>query len=690
MALIYYLMIDGINGGSVSDRHPGAFDVADYDFDVSAIIDAVTGGGGGGGTSKPKFSPLTVDLDLNSGLTALLKDIVTGQHIPSVELLGVRTDGKTVYDLRLGDVVLTTYHDTNSGHDMLSFSYQQVSLTTTPQKADGSLGTPVTFSWDLVAAKEGTDIPAPVVPEGSPTAAKASTYFLTIDGINGGSVSDRHPGAFDVADYDFDVSAIIDAVTGGGGGGGTSKPKFSPLTVDLDLNSGLTALLKDIVTGQHIPSVELLGVRTDGKTVYDLRLGDVVLTTYHDTNSGHDMLSFSYQQVSLTTTPQKADGSLGTPVTFSWDLATAKEATDIPAPVVPEGSPTAAKASTYFLTIDGINGGSVSDRHPGAFDVADYDFDVSAIIDAVTGGGGGGGTSKPKFSPLTVDLDLNSGLTALLKDIVTGQHIPSVELLGVRTDGKTVYDLRLGDVVLTTYHDTNSGHDMLSFSYQQVSLTTTPQKADGSLGTPVTFSWDLATAKEGPDIPAPVVPEGSPTAAKASTYFLTIDGINGGSVSDRHPGAFDVADYDFDVSAIIDAVTGGGGGGGTSKPKFSPLTVDLDLNSGLTALLKDIVTGQHIPSVELLGVRTDGKTVYDLRLGDVVLTTYHDTNSGHDMLSFSYQQVSLTTTPQKADGSLGTPVTFSWDLAAAKEGTDIPAPVVPEGSPTATRQAPII
>ena len=172
--------------------------------------------------------------------------------------------------------------------------------------------------------------------------------------------------------------------------------------------------------------------------------------------------------------------------------------------------------------------------------------------------------------------------------------------------------------------------------------------------------------------------------------FWTIDGINGGSVSDRHTGAFDVADYNFDVSAIIDTVTGGGGGGGSSKPKFSPLTVDLDLNSGLTALLKDIVTGQHIPSVELAGVRTDGKTVYDLRLGDVVLTTYHDTNSGHDMLSFSYQQVSLTTTPQKADGSLGTPVTFSWNLATAKEGKIFRRPSSLKAAPPPPRQTPII
>ena len=86
-------------------------------------------------------SPLTSDLDLNTA-TALLKDIVTGQHIPSVELMGVRTDGRPVYDLRLGEVVLTTYHDTNKRPRHAVVQYQQVSLTT-PQNADGSLGTPV-------------------------------------------------------------------------------------------------------------------------------------------------------------------------------------------------------------------------------------------------------------------------------------------------------------------------------------------------------------------------------------------------------------------------------------------------------------------------------------------------------------------------------------------------------------------
>jgi type VI protein secretion system component Hcp len=264
-------------------------------------------------------------------------------------------------------------------------------------------------------------------------------------------------------------------------------------------------------------------------------------------------------------------------------------------------------ALTYYLTIDGIFGNSTNEDYKGSFNVLDYSFDVSAIIDATSGGGAG--VSKPTFSPLMVDLDLNSGLTALLKDAATGKHIASIELKGVSFDGQTVYDLKLGDVVLTTYHDTNSGHDMLTFSYQQVSLTTIPQDPTGGLGTPVTFSWNLATNSQDAVIPAPV-PAGSLSGGGgAQSYYLTIDGILGDSTRVGYQGAFNVVDYSFDVSAIIDATSGSGAG--TSKPTFSPLTVDLDLNSGLTALLKDVATGKHIASIELKGVSFYGQTVYD-------------------------------------------------------------------------------
>src|SRR4029077_20758004 len=112
------------------------FELSGFDFDVSALIDAVSGG-------EPTFSPLTVDLFLNSGLIGLLRDVTIGQPIPSIRIEGVFNDGftgtqKTDYDLRLGNVELTRVHDANSSgdigndHDSLTFDYTKVSLTTRP------------------------------------------------------------------------------------------------------------------------------------------------------------------------------------------------------------------------------------------------------------------------------------------------------------------------------------------------------------------------------------------------------------------------------------------------------------------------------------------------------------------------------------------------------------------------------
>jgi VCBS repeat-containing protein len=160
MTISYYLAIDGIVGDSLSDAAKGAFTVVDYSFDASAVVNAMTGAGNTAAT-PPTFSPLTVDLSPSPGLTTLLTDLASGADIPSIELKGVTSDGQTVYDLKLGEVTVTTYHDTNSGLDKLAFSYQQVSLTTTPQKPDGTLGTPTSFSYDITTDKLGVNIPDP-------------------------------------------------------------------------------------------------------------------------------------------------------------------------------------------------------------------------------------------------------------------------------------------------------------------------------------------------------------------------------------------------------------------------------------------------------------------------------------------------------------------------------------------------
>src|SRR5438094_922916 len=95
MALTYYLSIDGIVGDSLREGYEGAFVVTDYDFDVSALVSAISGGAGG--TSKSTFSPLVVDLNIGSGLTDLLRDIAGGRHISSIELKGDTAGGTLAY-----------------------------------------------------------------------------------------------------------------------------------------------------------------------------------------------------------------------------------------------------------------------------------------------------------------------------------------------------------------------------------------------------------------------------------------------------------------------------------------------------------------------------------------------------------------------------------------------------------------
>src|SRR4029078_4095131 len=127
---------------------------------------------------------------------------------------------------------------------------------------------------------------------------------------------------------------------------------------------------------------------------------------------------------------------------------------------------------------------------------------------------------------------------------------------------------------------------------------------------PVTVSWDIATNKEGVNIPDPDV-TGTPHGSGGQNFYLTVDRSVGDSLSEHHTGAFEISSYSFDVSALVSAISGGAAS--TSKSRFSPLTVDLKLGSRLSALLRDIAGGRHISSVELKGDTADGTLAYDLK-----------------------------------------------------------------------------
>ena len=56
------------------------------------------------------------------------------------------------------DVLISSYQTTGSGGDMsmdsVSLAFSKVQVEYKPQKADGSLGTPIVAGWDVMANKK--------------------------------------------------------------------------------------------------------------------------------------------------------------------------------------------------------------------------------------------------------------------------------------------------------------------------------------------------------------------------------------------------------------------------------------------------------------------------------------------------------------------------------------------------------
>jgi hypothetical protein len=49
------------------------------------------------------------------------------------------------------------------------------------------------------------------------------TYFLTIDGVDGGSRVRDHEGAFEITGFDFDLGQLVSALPGAGDAGAQAQ-----------------------------------------------------------------------------------------------------------------------------------------------------------------------------------------------------------------------------------------------------------------------------------------------------------------------------------------------------------------------------------------------------------------------------------------------------------------------------------
>jgi Type VI secretion system effector, Hcp len=152
MIIKYFLLIDGLDGGSTAAGHVGWFEINSFELDLSHAV----------GTAAATFLPLVVDLNLNPALAGVLKDIAAGSLIKSIKIEGVTDSGAAVYDLTLATVAVTQLGDGNGLADSASFFYGQLGLVTRTQNADGSFSPAASFGWDVTRNLEidPTSLPA--------------------------------------------------------------------------------------------------------------------------------------------------------------------------------------------------------------------------------------------------------------------------------------------------------------------------------------------------------------------------------------------------------------------------------------------------------------------------------------------------------------------------------------------------
>jgi type VI secretion system secreted protein Hcp len=156
----------------------------------------------------------------------------------------------------------------------------------------------------------------------------------------------------------------------------------------------------------------------------------------------------------------------------------------------------------YFLKIDGIQGESLDAKHKGAIDLESFSWgEVASGVGQI---GGGGGAGKVQVEDLHIVMKMNKASPLLLLACASGKHLKQA-VLTARKAGKAQLEFlvfKFSDLLVSSYHTGGSidvePTDQVSFNFARIQVEYRPQKADGSLDTPVQAGWDAKNNKKIP------------------------------------------------------------------------------------------------------------------------------------------------------------------------------------------------
>jgi type VI secretion system secreted protein Hcp len=160
MAVDHFLKITGIKGESQDAAHKNEIEVRFWSWGFAN--ESSSGVGGGGAAGKATFEDLSIVKRVDRSSPRLAQACATGKHFPEA-VLAVRRAGGPSFSLdflviTLSDVTISTYRSSadeveSVPIDAFSIRFAKIQHSYTTQKADGTLDTPVEWTWDLKLGK---------------------------------------------------------------------------------------------------------------------------------------------------------------------------------------------------------------------------------------------------------------------------------------------------------------------------------------------------------------------------------------------------------------------------------------------------------------------------------------------------------------------------------------------------------
>jgi type VI secretion system secreted protein Hcp len=160
-------------------------------------------------------------------------------------------------------------------------------------------------------------------------------------------------------------------------------------------------------------------------------------------------------------------------------------------------------AAEMFLKLDGIPGESEKEGHVGEIEVFSFSWGVSNPSSVSFGTGSG--TGKADISSLTFQTQLAKQSPKLFNACASGQHIANGQLTVRETGGGDkpldylVYKMTEVFIDSVSWGAASGGgkpSESSSMSFKKIQMEYHPQKADGSLDSPIPAGWDISLNKK--------------------------------------------------------------------------------------------------------------------------------------------------------------------------------------------------